>query len=132
MLCMTGMESREKHRSAADSGMISSCFLGIMLFVTAAVTAGAYSQKKKNEAMIHLKKAQEYQSAESVVMSEIRCGLLNHDLKEGMHVQKDVYFTVKAEETAVYVTIEDPVQETMEISYSPDTLHVTGFHAERY
>lgn len=130
-MCMKEREEAVLRRLCTNKGIISSYFLGIMLFVTGFVTACAFAEKKQFEALISLKEAEKYQEAESIVMSELKCGLRNENLKDGAYTAQGVYYQLSVYDTSLYVIIEDPVQETMDISFNPDTKHITAFTADR-
>lgn len=130
-MCTKEREKPVQRRLCTNKGIISSYFLGIMLFVTGFVTASAFTQKKQFEAIIHLRKAEKYQEAESIVISELKCGLLNENLKDGSYTVQGVYYQLSVYDASLYVIIMDPVQETMDISFNPDTKHITAFSADR-
>ncbi|MBR2811097.1 MAG: hypothetical protein IKD69_06935 [Solobacterium sp.] len=116
----------KRFSSRTKQGMISAYFFAVTLYILSFCTVMLVNERRKAAAFANLVTAKEAFAEEAIVISSIRCSLLQQEEVSGGAVY-GISWQAETQGQMIYVQIHGTYEASMEIVYDPESGEIQDY-----
>lgn len=118
MRYIRGITQHLKKSSAfCHKGFVSTYFLSILLYCSALLTVLTVNDQRRLKTVMNMQDNDAYFLQEAVIVSDIRCRLVNDRLSEGSYTAGGYAYDLDIQKDRIYAEIHSVRPETLNIFY---------------